>query len=222
MRLRVQDKIEAIRLRKLGYTYSEIRKVIPVSKSLLSGWFRGVQMTEEEVFLLDTEISKQVLIGRINASNTNHRRRLDRDKIVFESAQKSFELFKHDSFFILGISLYWAEGGKKVSCFQFINSDPEMLRMMIRWIEKYFNYPKECLKYRLFMHELYANENCENYWAQAVGVPRDLFQKTIYKPTAHTVKKNSEYKGCLRVSFGGVTELRTVLAWQKLLIEYYR
>ena len=57
MRLRVQDKIEAIRLRKLGYTYSEIRKVIPVSKSLLSGWFRGVQMTEEEVQLIERTLT---------------------------------------------------------------------------------------------------------------------------------------------------------------------
>ena len=97
--------------------------------------------------------------------------------------------------------MYWAEGGKKVSCFQFINSDPEMLRMMIRWIEKYFNYPKECLKYRLFMHELYANENCENYWAQGCRCTKGFVSKTIYKPTAHTVKKKFRIQGVFTSKF---------------------
>lgn len=140
---------------------------------------------------------------------------------VFEITKTEFEKLKDDPFFVLGVILYWAEGTKKFTEFQFINSDPKMIKIMVRWIEKYMGFKKESLKIRLFIHQSYADEKCEEFCADILGIPSDTLYKTIYKQTPHDVKKPTKYKGCLRIGISEIENLRKMLAWQRLLCDYY-
>jgi len=221
MKLRVQEKQEAIRLRKLGHSYKEILKVVPVAKSSLSGWLHHLDLTDDELKNLQEKVKNGQDKGRIKASLINRNRRLERDRKIFIEAEQEFELNVADPFFLLGIGLYWAEGSKKSWSFQFINSDPQMIDLMTRWCIR-FICPREKLKLRLYMHKVYSNENCEAFWSQITGIHINKFEKTIYKPTIHVVKRNPNYKGCLRITIPNISVLRKLLAWQKLLIEYYK
>ncbi len=58
---------------------------------------------------------------------------------------------------------------------------------------------KERVKFRIFIHKNYAHENCEKFWSKISGIPVSNFEKTIYKPTPHKLKKNLEYKGCVQI-----------------------
>ena len=44
---------QAIKLRLEGYTYKEIRALVPVSKSTLSLWLRNLALTPDQQFVLD-------------------------------------------------------------------------------------------------------------------------------------------------------------------------
>lgn len=46
--MKLKEKIRAIKLRKLGKSYSEIRKQVKVSKSTLSLWLRDIKLTPEQ------------------------------------------------------------------------------------------------------------------------------------------------------------------------------
>jgi hypothetical protein len=217
----IELKNTAIEMRKIGNSYEDIMRVIPVSKSTLSKWMSGTDFTLEEKAYLDSKILKGREISRTKAALTIRQKRIDRENRVISEALREFEQYKKDPLFFTGICLYWAEGAKKHTYFQFVNSDSDMVSLMIKWIEKFLQIDRSSAKYRLFIHQLYANENCEEYWSSIVKVPVSKFYKTIYKPTLHKVKKNPSYKGCFRIDIARIDILRKVKAWQKLLIRYY-
>jgi hypothetical protein len=218
----LESKYKAFELRRAGLSYKEIRAIIPVSKSTLSNWVSGLKLTEEEKLRLEKNVSKGRDYSRYMAGLTNTRKRIEREKVVKDEAEKEFELYKTNVLFFTGIALYWAEGGKKSKSFQFVNSDPEMIVLIIKWMEKFLKISKKTIKYRLYIHKPYANEKCEEFWALRIGISTSEFQKTVYKPTIHNVKKNIEYKGCFALVINSVDLFRKIMTWQKLLIEYYK
>jgi hypothetical protein len=221
MKARPEDKKKAIELRKKGFSYKEIQQHVKVSKSLLSGWFESLPLTEDEEAFLKTRMKERQDKGRIASMLSNRNRRVTREITAFEDAKNIFDKHKNEWLFLLGIALYWAEGSKRTGCFQFINSDPDMISFMFKWIQKYMGVDKKKIKCRLFIHEIPGYEHSEQFWQKTLAIEPQSFQKTIYKPTPHAIKKNPNYKGCLRLEFGGIYELRMIKAWQKLLIQYY-
>ncbi len=211
----------AINLRKQGRSYNEIASELNVAKSSLSLWLRDINLTDEQNSALYMRLKDRISRGRLQTSIALRARRMVRENKVFGEAEKEFKLFFKDPFFCMGVSLYWAEGAKKNNYFAFVNSDPQMLVFMVRWIKKYLVSDFSLIKYRLFIHIPYKEENLEDFWVKLLKIPNGKLYKTIYKPTPHTTKKNLNYKGCLRIDITRIDVLRKVVAWQKLLIQYY-
>jgi hypothetical protein len=222
MKSRLEDKQKAIKLRKDGFSYKEIMSQIEVGKGTLSGWMRNLELNTEQIKKIYQNSESKKEKGRMKASLTNRTKKLQRINIAKEDAHKSFEIHKRDIFFIAGLCLYWAEGSKRNSCYSFINSDPDMVRFMVFWTQKYLNVDKNLFKIRLFIHLPYKEEQLEKYWGRVLKINENHFQKTIYKPTTHLIKKNPSYKGCLRFYINGVSYLRKVIAWQDLLVNYLK
>lgn len=218
---RVQLKNDAIKLRRDGHTYSEIQAILGVSKGTLSGWFKYITLSPSEEQIITSRIDKKQIDGRNSAILRNRAKRFARESEAEIKAKLLFDKYVNIHGFQVGLALYWAEGSKRTHCIQFINSDYNMIVFMIKWLCDYLDCKKDLLKFRLFIHAPYKNEDCESFWSNKIGVEKSLFQKTIYKPTPHSVKKNPDYKGCLRIELQGIENLRIVKAWQKMIIEYY-
>lgn len=216
--MRVRDKQEAIRLRKLGHSYREIMERLAVSKSSLSGWLNGLALSDEEEAFLQHSLDKKRVEARFRTVLTNVRRRKERDARISQEAEDQFRIYKGNIDFVAGILLYWAEGTKKGRSFSFINSDPEMISLMVEWIVKYLAIPRENIKISLQLHRVYANEGCENYWSEIVGIPVESFNKTVFKRETHLIKRNPEYKGCVCVRVGPVAAYVKTMHWRKLLV----
>lgn len=221
MKHKVREKEKAVHLRKKGLSYNDILKEIPVAKSTLSEWLKDLPLTKEEKQSLKKRTNAKVSKGRIRTAAALRRNRINRDRVLFEESQKEFRKFAKDPFFFVGIALYWAEGSKRNSYFSFSNSDPAMILLMIRWIERFLYVPRKDLNLRLYIHKPYGDENCEEFWAEYTQIPITNFRKTIYKPTGLLIKKRPEYKGCLRVSITKIKFLRKLAFWQNMLVEYY-
>lgn len=219
MKQLVQEKALAIKMRNDGLSYRQILERIPVSKSTLSSWLGKLELSPEIQNKLFHNCNSRQEQGRIIAGQKNKERRIIRESAIKNEAKIEFDIHKTRSDFLVGVALYWAEGGKKSGVFQFINSDSEMIQYMLVWIGEYLGIPKESLKIRLFIHEPYKNENCERHWSERINIPVDSFQKTIYKPTPHKIKIRPYYKGCLRISCGGVDLLRKVMFWRDFLVQ---
>lgn len=217
----VQDKIEAISLRMQGYSYSQIKEQLNVSKSLLSGWLKYINLNKEQEEHLFQKLRERSKKGVAKAVETNIRRREARESDAKDKAIVLYEKHKHDRIFIAGLCLYWAEGSKRVSLLQFVNSDPKMICFMVFWLQKYLEIPKEKIFLRLNTHQDFIDENYEAFWSETTGIPLSQFKKTFYKPNRHGVyKKNPTYKGCMRVEApGGMAMLRKVIYLYEAFIQ---
>ncbi len=218
-KLHYKEKVQ--QLRKQGYSYREILQQVPVSKSTVSLWLQNFPLTDEEKKYLKNRTGELSSKGRIRAATALHMNRLIRDKFLLRDAKREYADFRTNPFFFVGVALYWAEGSKRSSQWGFTNSDPEMVKLMVDWVQEFLKVSKEDLRLRLYIHKPYIHENCEEYWSQITGVPVSSFLKTIIKPSGLGVKKRPNYKGCLRMDIGKVSFLRKMRYWEQMLIEEY-
>ena len=221
--MRLEDKTKAIHLRKKGLSYKEIMERIPnLSKSTLSGWLARMKLTPDQQERLEKRAKTRMEKGRIKAAIKLRENRIKRmNKTINEAEKEASKLIK-SPLFLIGLVLYWCEGTQKTNTFSFINSDPLIIKLMIKWIEKICKIPKDKIRLTLYIHKIYAYENCEKFWSKQTGIPVARFKKTIYKPTPHTIKRNPDYKGCLKIECGGVELFRRFLGWRKGALKYLK
>lgn len=223
MRSLVQEKEMAITLRKQGHTYKEILTRVPVAKSSLSLWLKDLPLTKAEKASLKDRKNSQITHGRIKAAGILRTKRLQREKIQFIEAKNIFTKYKNQPLFHTGIALYWAEGGKRTDQWQFMNSDFEMQNIMLLWLEKFIGINRDDVRFRLYIHKPYIQEQNDIWWSKMLQVNHAQFLKTIVKPTNLGIKKRPNYKGCLRIEVcSSKALLNQMRFWQKMLVEYYR
>lgn len=223
MKLRLEDKRKAIELRIQGKTYSEIRAIIPnLPKSTLSGWVRNIKLTREQKARLDRHLQEVTYNARVKSAWTKKKKKQERIQKIFEEAEKEYSSLSKNPFFLIGLVLYWGEGSKKNGQFMFSNSDPAAIKAMMRWLMEICKIPKENIKIRIFIHKIYAHENCEKFWSKITGIPVMNFQKTIYKPTLHKLKKNLDYKGCVQLRVLKTAFFWRVIGWMRALVKDFQ
>ena len=172
-----EEKLKAIRLRKNGASYSQIRKEVKVSKSSLSLWLHDMPLSEKRLGEL-----QGFNAGRIEKyRETRRRTREARWTKVRETAKKDIGLLNKRELFIAGLFLYWGEGGKtKTATTTISNTDPSVILFFMRWL-KLFKVPKDRL--RVHIH-LYADMNVKKelqYWSKTLKLPLSSFRKPYIK-----------------------------------------
>lgn len=78
--------------------------------------------------------------------------------------------------------LYWAEGDKwSKNSARISNSDPEVLRMFVRFLRMHFAVPDEKLRVtcHLFADHVEKQLEIEQYWLDAVDLPRSCLCKSV-------------------------------------------
>lgn len=222
MKALVQEKERAIELRKRGLCYRDILKEVNVAKSSLSVWLKELPLTKNEKYALKRRKDTNITRGRIKAAGILSQRRLEREAKWLSEAKQVFTEHSNNPFFHAGIILYWAEGTKRTNQWSFINSDEEMNNVMLMWLEQFASIERSSVNFRLYIHKLYAHENCESWWAGKLHIHPSQFTKTIYKPSGKGVKKRPEYKGCLRIEvLRSKNLLMKMKFWQRMLVDCY-
>lgn len=114
MRQKVQERQEAIRLRKMGYSYSEILVRLPVGKGTLSGWLRGVELSEGAMQRLKDKAYQGRERSRMASMMAKRRKQMEQDENIRLDAAEKFYSFVREPLFQVGLTLYWAEGTKNI------------------------------------------------------------------------------------------------------------
>lgn len=203
-------KIRAIRLRKRGLSYNEIRRLVPVAKSTLSLWLKEIPLSEEHRRRLYT---KNVLLLARGPNSQKERRKREIEDIL-RRAQNEISLpISHEAFRLMGAALYWAEGSKTQK-FQFTNSDPAFIIFMVRWVERIFEVPRRALRARLNIYPQQNEMQLKNFWSELTGIPLENFGKSFVKPPNKGYKKNNLYYGTVAVLVPKGTDMRhQVFGW---------
>jgi transposase len=204
-RPRAKDDLreKAVAMRKEGYSYGDIRQSLGVPKSTLSNWVQDIALDEEHASALRRRNQSGVFRRAESRKATT---RLQRERIRAEAEAEIGELTRRE-LFIARVVAYWAEGAKakpwndKASV-EFVNSDPAMVTLFLRWIEL-LGIPKQDMSFRIHIHESGDIALAHEFWAAIVEVPSARFQKPMLKRhQPKTNRKNIDdfYVGCLRIS----------------------
>ena len=208
----------AIAMRKEGKSYREIAEVVPVSKSTLSLWLREVELTDDQAEVL-RERRERSDTARLQA--IRNRNELRRAKVIADARSQVPDQIAESELFVAGVVAYWAEGAKhkpwrSANTVTFVNSDAEMIRLFMRWLELLGYSAADCT-FRLSIHETADLAAASAYWSGVVGVPALEFRKaTIKRHNPKTVRRNTgdDYHGCLIVDVKKSTHLyRQILGW---------
>ena len=172
-----EKKSEAIKMRKEGASYSQIKEKIKVSKSSLSLWLHDMPLPEKRL----RELRDHNVVRIERFSNTMRRKREDRWAEVRKHATKDIGTLNKRELLIAGLFLYWGEGGKTMfTCTSVSNTDPAMLYFFIHWLQAL-----GVSKNRLRVHiHLYADMDIKKelrYWSKVLDLPLTSFTKPYIK-----------------------------------------
>ncbi len=199
--MKLKEKEEARRLRKEdGMSMNEIVKTLKVSKSSVSLWVRDVELTDEQIKILDAKMIENRFGKRGNGYKkmllvTERSRKLHKDirRGYQEEGRKLFNKCKNNPDFIAGIMLYWAEGSKSRCSVKFSNSDMDMMIIFVRFLRKYFkiNNNKLAFAIQYYTGNGISQDDVENFWMNHLGLNYSNKRKCYidYRPVKNMGKK---------------------------------
>lgn len=118
---------------------------------------------------------------------------------------------------MMGLALYWAEGFKKDHSLGFVNSDPGMIQVFLKWLKTYGEVNAASIRLRVQIHEVYKPtiSSIQSYWADLLQIPVSQFQTPFYQISrSKPAFVDPTYKGLLRIRVIGTRTLFIkILGW---------
>lgn len=206
LRARAKDdqKDAARELRRQGKTYNQIVAELGCAKSSVSLWVRDIEVVRD----VHPSWTPEARAKREVRKQERHRDKIAARFERREDAAERYGEFSLRELQIAGVIAYWCEGAKwkdwqtSVPQVQFINSDPALIRLFLRFME---TAPVDhgTISYRLHIHERADEASIKRFWMRELGIGADDFRSTVWKRhNPKTVRKNvgDHYHGCLCVA----------------------
>lgn len=213
-----EDKNVAIKMRRKGKSYKEIKKLLGVPTSTLSNWLAKENWSKKIKAELEKRSIEQatIRIETLSKVRGEHLARLYKEAQI--EAIKEFEHFKWYPLFIAGISLYWGEGDKATrSHVRLSNIDPNMIRTFILFLREICGIPEEKIRAGILLYPDLDPEVCLSYWSDQICLPRQNFIKCVTIQGRHKV--NRLQYGVCTVTVSSTYLKVKVLIWLGLLSE---
>ncbi len=225
---KIEEKQRAIALRKQGKTYSDILRAVPVAKSTLSIWLQEVGMAKAQKQIF-TEAKR---LASLRGGQAKRKQRIEKQQeIILRSKSEIGPLSKRE-LFLLGVSLYWAEGSKEKdynpgSPLKFANSDPYMIKLFLNWLEE-ANVDKGRISFDIYLHDnnKYRVSEVIKYWSHHTGFSEKLFRVYFKKNIPSTKRRNinpDTYFGLVRIYIKESSDLvRKINGWVEGIVEHLK
>lgn len=195
---------KAVRLRKRGYTYSQIRMKLGLQKSTLSDWLRNLPLTNNQLKKLAGNKQIRELIRREKYSITRRNQRIERLKKVYEKQRKILPLSTRE-LFLMGTFLYWGEGEKSHGIISVSNTDPRVIKFVLYWMIHILKIPKFGIKAQLHLYRDMNISQSIDFWSKKINLPKIQFLKPYIKKTNRAgLTYKSFGKGTCKVYFNSV------------------
>jgi hypothetical protein len=157
-----QSKIDKIKkLRSFGWSLSEIYKNVKVGYGSVFRYIKGVK------------IKPQYQRAWLDKRNGSKIRKKKLEKIAATKARKQIVSLSSKEKLIFLAALYWCEGGK--TDFNFINSNPEMVRTFINGLKEILKIDGKNIRASIRIYEDLDKNTCLGHWSEMIGIPMNEF-----------------------------------------------
>jgi hypothetical protein len=216
--MKTRERTEARRLRRLGWSVKEIERHLGVSRSSVSLWVRDIRLTDEQIAELHNRSATSP--GQLAGSAANAARgQVRRHRAQREGRARARMI---DELHLAGCMLYWAEGAKGRDAVRMCNSDPMLLRLFVRFLRECYaaEIARLAVSCNLFADHLERQREIEDFWLQALSLPRECLRKSIvnvYSKYSQKKRKNKLPYGTCKVVYN---DTRTVQSIYGAIQEY--
>ncbi len=177
---RFKEKNEALRLRALGMSYSQIKQILKIGKGTLSCWLRNYPLSKERISELRDR--NEVRIEKFR--ETMRVKRESRLKQTYKEQKKLILPLNKRELFIAGLFLYWGEGAKsRPTDITVSNTDPSMIKFFIRWMTECLKVEKTKMSVDLHLYQDMEIEKEVEYWSTTLSLPTNQFIRPYVKQT---------------------------------------
>ncbi|MFP5224013.1 MAG: helix-turn-helix domain-containing protein [Actinomycetota bacterium] len=176
MDARKELRSQAIRLRQLGFSYSEISRHLDVNRSTLSGWVRNLELSSDARERLRRKAYPGTSRPEVRARHAHRRAQIRAD------AEEQLAALIHDPLFPAGLLAYWSEGSKTCNDVRFSNSDPSLIRLFLAWSDRYLQRPASQVRCTLHLHFGQDPDEERRWWHDETGISEDDFLRPFVKP----------------------------------------
>ena len=205
--MKIVLRAEARRLRKQGWSQSEIRAKLPVSKGTISLWVRDIPLTEVQKLRLQKKVS---IAASRWAGAASHARAQQRYARWIKEAAASFATLSHDPIFAFGLGLYAGEGTKSGRACVVTNANPELIRAAMQFFEL-IGISRAELKFRVHAFPDIPVDEVKQFWYAQVGLTPTLL-KAVRSKRSKQVRKPLR-TGTAQIGVYSVRYLTQVLWW---------
>ncbi|TSA57572.1 helix-turn-helix domain-containing protein [bacterium] len=165
-------KEKAINYRKRGYSYGMISEKLGLSKSTLSNWLKEIPYKPGK------EALKRIKLAPIKSAQIAHNRKVANIVAIKKLAKKELGKLTNRDLWLLGIGLYLGEGSKLYERITVINSDPEIIKLAIKWFREICGLKNENLSIAIHTYPDNNIKDTINYWSKVTRIPKKQFEKT--------------------------------------------
>lgn len=177
---RIKDHEEALKLRKQGQSYSQIKGALGISKSTLSYWLQDYPLSKKRIQEL-----RDWNEGRIEKfRQTMRRKREERLQKIYDEEKKRLLPLTKKELLVAGLCLYWGEGTKAgTSTLRLANTNPVMIQFFIEWL-KSLGVPKSELNIMLHLYTDMDPVRETMYWSKILRIPTSQFSSPYIKKSS--------------------------------------
>jgi hypothetical protein len=206
-------KPEVIILRKSGRSYREIRNIYPIPKSTLSDWLKDIKIDPK----IKTELEKRASEKLKEEAKKKKEKALKLREAIMDKAKQKIKKIGKKDLLLIGTALYWAEGNiKHKNRFQFGNSDPSIIKLMVKFLREVCNIPMERIKARVHIYPEMNYSKIINFWSRITKLPKKNFyspQIQVSKASKGKRAKNTLPYGTLHLTVNNTELACKVKGW---------
>lgn len=197
-------KLKAIELRKQGFSYSEIPKLLnyQIPKNTFTAWFKNVELSEQAKQRIMSRIREGGGPGRAIAWANTKRKREELLKGIYDKANHEIEEIDKLTAKLCLAMLYLGEGGKTGEWVRFGNSDPKIIELFMVCLRSSFEINEERLRGKVQCRADQNIADLTNFWSSLTKIPTNQFHKPfVDKRTLGNPTKRLDYKGVFVVIY---------------------
>ncbi len=165
-------------LRRRGFTYEEIAKIVDVSKSTVGLWFSRETWSKDVTHTNQKRASREnsKRISLLNKARSNQFKKLYAE--AERSAKTEFKHYKHNPLFIAGLTLYLCDGDKiNPHLIRIASKRVDIHRIFIRFAYEYLGVSREKVRFWLLLPEDLNPLSCSRHWSQKLKIPITQFHR---------------------------------------------
>lgn len=169
----------AKKLRKDGLSIKEIADKLQVSKSSVSVWCSEIKLTKNQIQRLHEKMVCGSYEGRMIGVQMQKEAKKKKIEECLLKAKKDISLLSKKELLIAGLSLYWGEGAKNCSNVRFYNSNPLLIKFIMKWFRESLKIENSRFLIYISINEIHKERLAEviKYWSDVTMVPIEQFRK---------------------------------------------